>query len=531
MEIEPGNWTIPRDGSAALGLTSYKKFTVTNKAKDGADTLKINSIKLDDSSGQFKLYIDGCNPNFINDGTVCAQNECIFYSNNESFCILLPVSLPAEIKPGEKGIEFVVEYTPKTDGESPNAKIIINSNTENTKNEEFTDTDVRIQAAGGEAYIGISGVNVKPSGDKEFNFTAGKVEKGKSQTETIRMENTGDAELTFKLNWESEDKQFVVKTKDGKEAIGVDFKLGPAASGNNSVEFDITYTPGDCGSHEARLEVSSNATYKKLGETPDGVTFYSRSKLFIRMAGSSPTGAVPNPSTLTFDNVPVGSSKTLSFDLKVGDQGLCDVIVSGIKIAAPEGGTEPKFFSFGNITKDGNKVAEPTKAAPVTIKKGEVLKVEVVFAPTDKTVTNGVIILDTNDPTLDPKGTGVVNLLAGVERNDRPIARFRFYCDEDSSTACKKGDDLAGSIFLSNEKKVKTKLDASTSTDDKNDIKSYKWVLLSKPAQFFGDVSPSADGKTATLIVSNPGIYEVELTVTDGAGQEGKTKQQLNVQP
>jgi hypothetical protein len=374
--------------------------------------------------------------------------------------------------------------------------------------------------------IEISGTNLTPSGQKEFNFSAGKTNIGKTVTEVFTIKNRGTADLEVTLSWDEEDKQFTIKDKDGKEIIGNKFTLPPASSAPaNQKEITVSYTPTTCDSHKARLKVKSNAVFKKLeGDAVSSPTLY------VRMTGDSPAEMEPDPSTLDFGDVQLNQTSTKTFTIKVRQTSFCDVIIKGMQIAAQANGGDPKFFAFGDVSLNNTTVSMPSDAKPITLSKGDELKVAVTFRPTEKTVSNGVIKINSNDKSIDPDNKGIINLRAGTERNDRPIARFQFICGEESSTACNKDDDLAGQFFIGNEKNVKVLVDSKNSTDDKNMIKSYKWEIVKQPPTSLARLGASCvDKPVCNFIVQKTGIYEVKLTITDDLGQEGSITQQLKV--
>lgn len=529
MRITPKTWII--SDKVFQGITVYQKFTISNSAKKGAENLKIRDIKLQDTSKLFTLLKEKKDCPYPPDEKLCKASECVVYSQGKHFCLKLPVSLPIELEPGQGEITFAVGFKPDSSGQSPRSKLIINSNTENNKDEEYIDTDVNLGARGGEPIIEITGKNIKSSGDKELSFSAGKTNKGTTISEIFQISNTGDADLNVTLKWEKEDKQFTVTDENGQPILGKRFTLPPLAKAPaNTRKIKVTYKPSDCGSHQARLKVSSNAIYKKIS----GSQTVSASTLFVRVEGSSPTRADVQPGTLNFGDVKVGDTSVKSFTIAVGPQGLCDVVVYDLKIApAAQSDPEPVDFTFKSLEKDGAPVTAPTDAKPIVIKKGEKMTVSIEYAPKKKTsIGRGVVKIKTNDPDLDPTNAGVINLAAGIQRNDPPIARFTFRCGEETSNACKKDADLAGSVFKSGEDTIRIVLDSSRSVDREGKLSKYKWEIVKKPTTALAAIKADcADKDTCSFVAGPPGAYEIQLTVWDDVGQKSVVKNILNVQP
>jgi hypothetical protein len=532
IEIEPSNWTL---GSKLIpGQIAYVKFTIRNK-KEGSEPLEVKSIKLRaDSSPLYSLVTEACPKQFEHTkDKKCADSDCVIYDHNgDIICAQLPVSLPAQLPYEHKGISFVIAFKPGTSGEVPSATLEIESNTENDKGEEFVATRVILRAMGGEAIIDVTGYKMVATGPKELSMSFSRVTKNETKEEAFTVSNIGDADLIFKIKWEIEDPQaqFQIVDESGQPALDKEETLLPMnRSPANAKNLKARYTPKDCGSHEARLTVTSNAIYKKLDDEGNRI---SSDKIYIRLRGSSPTGAELEPVSLFFENVKPGQEMIKTFEVRLGAMGLCDLKVYGLRIDAIQGQTAPKHFRLGKMRKGGQEVATPSKEQPIIVGKGEALAVEVIYAPTAQGGESGVIILDSNDPDLDPDQNGVLNISGGTEVNLAPQASFTFRCAAENSQSCKKGDDLGGAMFMSGERRVEVELDSSKSYDREGKIVGYKRVVVRKPTGSLTSLSATdAEKANPIIVIDGAGLYRLQLTVIDDAQQTSTISNDLNVQP
>jgi hypothetical protein len=500
LGLSPKSWSITE--SLPPGIRVYKKITITNAQDDEGGTIKVKDLEVKsivlaaNANKQFKIIEDKCP-----------------IGADEKECVDFP-SLPAKLKPGQK-IEFTIEFTASDIVGAKVADILIETNGKNKKQEDWYKEKLRVQSLGGEPLIDIS---LQLVGTKEMILPLKKTAKGQATKDTFTVTNLGNATLEFKLSFEKTDPDFKV-TVDGKDAIGQDYKLDPS----DNKEFTVTYTPSKCGSHEARIKVSSNAVPRAAD--PKKGTGVSSPTLYIRASGSSPTGGVAEPSIVEFKNIKAGSKDPKDFTLAVNQQGICDLEVKQMEIAALDNNPAPKDLKIIGYKKDGKTVT-----LPVNLAKGEKLTVTIEYAPKKQGGESGVIKVVTNDPSLD--SSGIVTIIAGTEVNLPPRASFRFYCDEDGSSACKKGDDVGLTLFRSGERGIWIKLDGSKSTDREKKLVEGVFTIVNKPRGSQTVITSADKAKlTARMRIDGDGPFKIKLTVKDDAGQTHSIEQTLTVQP
>ncbi len=503
IRVSPTTWTISEE--TFPGQKLYKKFTIKNVGKKNADPLKVKSITYIGSS-QFKII-----------------EKCTDKIPAEVHCEDKP-SLPQDVAQGSS-IAFVVEFIASDSADVIRGEIRIVSNAKNDKQEDWVTNKIRLQAQTGEPLIDIA---LQASGDKEFVLPLGKVAKGEKKKDSFIITNVGNANIEFYFVWEgdSNPKDFTVVDDTGKSVFkdgkGIRYKLTP----NDNKEFTVTYEPTVCGEQKYRLIVKSNAFYRPA-DKEKGYSV-SASALFIRIGGSSPAGAEVDPVFLKFVDVKPGTTKTQTFALKTSAQGICDLEVYDVAIGAMQGEKPPQSFKIVKFEKAGKEVQAPSKSAPITLSKGEELIVSVAYSPKAEGGESGVIKIKTNDPSFDPDGRGAVTLTAGTEINLPPRASIKFICKE-GGKACKAGEDIGRTLFMSGETKVIITLDGTGSYDREKKIVKYTWKLegrIPDPGAKIKD----ADKPTASLVIRKKGNWRISLTVEDHGGKTSKALAILNVQ-
>lgn len=513
IELTPDSWNIGEVRPA--GLRIYKKFSIRNKIDPAptAQDLEIKSIKLDAAaSAQFKLISDQCP-----------------LGADEQQCVPFP-SVPFKLKPGEKK-EFSVEFTFSNSNDFQLAKVLIVSNTKNVNDPTSigdVKTEIRMQTRGGEPKIDVSAQVV---GDKDFLISFGKIEKDKSKVDTLIIRNAATTgELKFRFVWVQEDpaKSFAIQGKDGKPIeLNQDFALTPS----QDMEFKVQYTPKTCGDHKALLNINSNSIFQK-GDKDKGQPPAAQ-QLSLRLEGSSPTRGSVDSSLMTFSNIAVGKTETKTLKLQPDPaNSLCDLQVSEVKLTSDDGkGAAPASLTLGKFRKGGQEVPVPTQAAPIVLAKGQILEVEVIFAPTAQTAVSAGVVVKTNDAAFaDPTSGIVVAINAGTEVNIPPFARFVFLCAEVSGNVCQAADvdkPIPNPVFRGGER-PRVKLDPSTSFDREGKITAYKWTL-EVPLGSASKLSGETD-KTPTFLVDGRGEFKVTLEVTDEGGLTGKKTEILKVE-
>ena len=503
IKVTPSTWTIGEE--TFPGQKIYKKFVIKNTGRIKADPLNVKSLRLIGHE-QFKIV-----------------EKCTDKIPKEINCEDKP-SLPQDIQQN-KTLSFVVEFVASDSADVIQAEIRIVSNAKNDKREEEITTKIRLQAQTGEPLIDVA---LQSSGDKEFVLPLGKVEKGKSKKDSFIITNVGNANMEFHFLWEGDTipKDFTIMGPDGKSAFangkGLNYKLTP----NDNKEFEVTYTPSTCGDQKYRLIIKSNAFYRPPDKTKG--TSVSAAALYIRLGGSSPAGAEASPPFVKFDNVKTGSTAQKTFELKVSEQGICDLEIYEIVIGKLQGEIAPKNFKLVKFEKGGKELKAPTQSAPISLAKGESLVVTVSYSPQSEGGESGVVKVKTNDPSFDPDGRGVVTLTGGTEINLPPHAAFKFICKK-GGKACKAGSDLGLSLFMSGEGKVIVTLDATGSYDREKKIVKYTWKLLPRVPDSAVTIT-DPDKPIATVVITKKGNWHISLTVEDHGGKKDTKIQTLAVQ-
>ena len=506
ISVVPNNWIFGTE-NLLPGLPTYKTILIKNVAKSGADELEVKDIKLiGGGSPQFKL-IDGDCPKGA------PKEERKGEEGLSQYCVEFP-SLPQKI-PAGSSLKFAIMYTHTTQTSAANASLEIVSNAKNKLGTDTTKTKFELSAQAGQSRIDVGGpIPGKGDKEKEFVLPMGKVKKGSaSEAKEFVLTNVGKATLEFKLSWEKQLPSFILKDDKGKEVLGKKITIEP----NDNRTFKVTFDPKACGSQEAFIKISSNARYKK----PDPNTGYSvsASELKIRVVGSSPSKAEVSPQILEFDK---GATKT--FSIKLSQESFCDLEITKISIGKLEGQEDPKYYKVGKVRKGGTVVPLPVT---VSYTKKEELTVEIIYAPPNNEISDtGVVNIESNDETLSQ---APVTLQSKGKFNLPPRPSFFFNCGEENSKACKKGEQIAGALQLSGERKVKVILDSSKSIDKDGKIAKYEWSIK----------GPTGSGvKISDTTIPNPffivdgrGKFTVTLNLTDDKGKKNSQPaiQTLNV--
>lgn len=216
--------------------------------------------------------------------------------------------------------------------------------------------------------IPLSGTGVTP-GDLAANPTSlsfGNVQVGNTSTLSETVTNTGGSSVTISA---------VSASGAGFSVSGISLPI--TLNAGKSTTFSVSFAPTAAGAVSGNVTVTSTASNPTLN---------------IPLAG---TGVAPgtlgaNPTSLSFGNVQVGNSKTLSET--VTNTGGSSVTIS----AASVSGTG---MSLSGIT------------APVTLGAGQSAAFSVIFAPTSGGAVSGNVTItsDASNPTLNipVSGTGV----------------------------------------------------------------------------------------------------------------------------
>ncbi len=223
-------------------------------------------------------------------------------------------------------------------------------------------------AANSPLNIPLSGTGLAPgsltANPSSVNF--GNVIIGNSQTVPVTVTNTGGVSVTISA---------AAATGTGFSFTGPNL---PATLGaGQSATFNATFSPSAAGSHSGTLTITSDANNPTLAIPLFGV-------------GVTQGQITPNPASLSFGNVVVGSSKTLTETLT--NSGGSSLTIS----AASASGTG---FSLTGL------------ALPLILNAGQSTSFTVQFAPTAAGAASGNVSITSNgaNPNLDIplSGTGV----------------------------------------------------------------------------------------------------------------------------
>ncbi len=555
MSVSPKNWVISKKDLVIIpgvDFRVYEKFTITNSSdKKDAEALEVKEIKITkkstDSKAEFNLITQKCPDKFDaatdqeKQAKGCKASDCMILSGTNTFCAALPLSLPQSLKVGDKGLEFVVEFKPSSDGIVPIADIEIKTNAPDPDAPDVpeTTTRVRVSAQAGEAEIVVSigGGKLKDEATRtRWGYSFAPTEEGKKVEQPFSLSNNGDGTLNYSFTWadgtEDPKKSFDVVDENGKSVLGEKLNLAPKQLAN----FKLTFVPQDCDEHTTSLQISSNGIPKDYGEG----TLKSARLLYVDMRGSSPASATVDPNTLVFDNVKPNTEAKKTFKISVGDSSLCSLKIYSLNFGRENpNDKEPQDYRFGDMTKGGSTVTAPSAGAPVSLNKGEELIVEVIYAPKVAGGENAVILLDSNDKTI---GDRVVTITGGTTSQIKPLAKVKFLCGQDNlktgnNTRCNTDEAvIAREIDLEANKSAKVFLDGSESTSipvGSKQITKYKWELVSAPRGSAAQIS-DADKAKATIVVdkgdrTGTAVYKIKLTVTDEDGLEGTITEDLIV--
>ncbi|HWZ81691.1 MAG TPA: choice-of-anchor D domain-containing protein [Terriglobales bacterium] len=259
------------------------------------------------------------------------------------------LTIPSTLTPNQTAT-FTVKFTPAAGG-NVNGNIAIASD-----------------APGSPLNIPLSGTGIAP-GDLTANPSSvifGNVTVGNNKTVSVTVTNTGGATVTISN---------AAATGNGFSFTGPNLPATVAAG--QSASFSAIFTPTAAGNSSGNLTITSDASNPTLTIPLSGV-------------GVTPGQLAPNPASLSFGNVAVGSSKSLTETLT--NSGGTSLTIS----AASATGTG---FSMSGLT------------VPLTLNAGQSTTFNVQYAPTATGVVSGNVTItsDGSNPTLNISlsGTGV----------------------------------------------------------------------------------------------------------------------------
>jgi len=284
-----------------------------------------------------------------NNGASAVTISSAAISTNQ-FSLLAP-SLPATIAAGQS-TTVSVRFAPNVAG-TFSATLSVASNA--------SDSSMSISLTGTGTATPIGQLGVNPT-----SASFGNVNVGATQTQSVTLTNSGTANVAL----------------SGASLSGTGFQLRGIAtpftlSPNQSTSFTIAFAPQSSGSVSGMVTLTSDA---------------SNPTLEIALSGTGvASGALSaNPTSLSFGNVTVGSSQSLTET--VSNSGGTNVTISQVGISG-------SGFSLSGIT------------APVTLAAGQSATFNVTFTPTATGSATGSVTITSNasNPTLTLglSGTGV----------------------------------------------------------------------------------------------------------------------------
>lgn len=203
----------------------------------------------------------------------------------------------------------------------------------------------------------------------------GNVTVGSSNALTLRLANTGNANIVFS-------QEFIKGS--GFSLIG--FHLPLTLSPGHSLSVIVKFSPANLGAFNAQLHLGSNAANGSVTLALAGSGTPKAS------ASVSPGLLSATPGTANFSSVPVGTSYTQSITLK--NVGGSDTTISGFNISG-------STFTVKGLT------------VPQTVVPGHTTTFEVAFSPIQTVQYNGAVTVDvtTNQKKLavSLEGTGTAD--------------------------------------------------------------------------------------------------------------------------
>jgi len=259
------------------------------------------------------------------------------------------LSLPATLTPNQ-AVTFTVKFAPAAAGNITGNLAIVSD------------------APGSPLNIALSGIGVAPgsltANPSSVNF--GNVTVGNNKSVAVTVTNSGGTTVTISA---------AAATGNGFTFTGPN--LPAVVNAGQSATFNAIFTPTAGGSSSGNLTITSDANNPTLAIPLVGT-------------GVTPGQITPNPTSLNFGNVAIGSSKTLVETLT--NSGGTSLTIS----AASATGTG---FTLSGI------------ALPLTLTAGQSTTFNVQFAPTAAGASSGNVVITSNgaNPTLDIalSGTGV----------------------------------------------------------------------------------------------------------------------------
>jgi hypothetical protein len=254
--------------------------------------------------------------------------------------LVLPMSLDAG-----QGVTFSVVFGPQSAGDITGNLAFANDASTTPLNIALTATGVSNGGGGG-------GITESPT-----SFSFGSVQDGTSQSQNETLTNGSSQSLTISQ---------ATFSVAGYSTTGLTLPLTLAP--NQSATFAVVFTPTTAGPDNGTLALTISGSASALDFSLSGI-------------GVSPGTLSPSPSSLTFTNVQVGQTQSLTENLQ--NTGGQNVTISQVKAS----GTG---FSVSGIT------------TPITLTPGQSTSFSVTFAPTSAGSASGSVTItsDASNPSL-----------------------------------------------------------------------------------------------------------------------------------
>jgi len=272
--------------------------------------------------------------------------------------LTLPVTLAAN-----QSVAFIVKFAPTIAGAASGNLAIVSDGSNPSLN------------------IPLSGTGIAPGqlSASPASLSYGNVQIGTSSNKTETITNNGGTTVTISQ-----------ANITGASYTVSGLTLPATLASNQSVAFTVTFAPTVAGSANGTLSIVSDAPGSPLNISATGT-------------GVTPGQLTPNPTSLSFGNVLVGSSKTLTETLT--NSGGASVTIS----AAAASGTG---FSMSGLT------------LPLTLNAGQSTSFSVQFAPTTAGGVTGNISVTSNgsNPNLNIALSGNGSTPGALSANPSSLA-------------------------------------------------------------------------------------------------------------
>jgi Abnormal spindle-like microcephaly-assoc'd, ASPM-SPD-2-Hydin len=369
LNLSPGqsqNFTVlftPQSAGNVAGSIALSGSASLSPQTQGGQTLGVSaSVSMSGngvSSGQLAI-----SPGLIDFGDVAtgkASTQAVSVTNGGSSAVtisqavasgtgfsLTGLTLPATLQSGQSA-KFSVIFSPQSAG-TVTGKVSISSNATNSN-----------------LVLPLSGVGVTPGtlGSNPTSLSFGTVQLNSSRSLSETLTNTGGTTVSLKT-----------ATVSGAGISISGLTIPTQLTAGQSVTFNVTFAPTSAGAVSGALTITSTAPNPSLAIALSG-TGVANGQLSI------------SPSSLSFGNVTVGSSKGLTSTLTA----------SGSSVTISSATSNSSEFSFSGVS------------LPTTLSAGQSATFTVTFAPQASGSASASLTFKSNASNIPPAiastGTGV----------------------------------------------------------------------------------------------------------------------------